>query len=109
MTVHVEHDGRVTIVTIDRPDRRNAVDIDTADALTSAFSEFDGDDGADVAILTGANGVFCAGADLKGFAEGKGNRIETDIAKDGPLGPTRMLLSKPTIAAVEGWAVAGGL
>src|SRR5688572_9085023 len=109
MTVHVEKADRVTIVTIDRPERRNAVDVETAAALTDAFAGFDADGGADVAVLTGANGVFCAGADLKGFAEGRGNRVESDMAEPGPMGPTRMLLGKPVIAAVEGWAVAGGL
>jgi enoyl-CoA hydratase len=105
--VHIEHDGPVTIVTIDRPHARNAVDRPTAQLLADAFRAFDGDDGQLVAILTGANGVFCAGADLKAVGEGRGNAVTDD--GDGPMGPTRMLLSKPVIAAVEGYAVAGGL
>jgi len=106
-TVRVEADGPVTIVTIDRPEVRNAVDGPTADALAAAFRAFDADDGRSVAVLTGAGGVFCAGADLKSIATGSGPRVTAD--GDGPLGCTRMLLGKPVIAAVEGWAVAGGL
>jgi enoyl-CoA hydratase len=105
--VHIERDGPVTIVTIDRPQARNAVDRPTAALLADAFREFEADDDAFVAILTGANGTFCAGADLKGVGEGRGNAVTED--GDGPMGPTRMLLSKPVIAAVEGHAVAGGL
>ena len=108
MTVHTHRDGPVLVVTIDRPEVRNAVDGPTAAALSEAFREFDTDDSASVAVLTGSHGVFCAGADLKAIADRRGNRVETDITKDGPLGPTRMLLSKPVIAAVEGHAVAGG-
>ncbi len=110
MTVHesVAAPG-VTVITIDRPDRRNAVDRPTADALADAFRRFDGDDGTSVAVLAGANGTFCAGADLKAIATGDGNRIDDDMTVDGPMGPTRMNLSKPVIAAVEGHAVAGGL
>jgi len=107
MTVRVEHDDRVTIVTIDRPEVRNAVDRPTATLLADAFRAFDGDDAHDVAVLTGAGGTFCAGADLKGVADGRGNVVRE--TGDGPMGPTRMLLSKPVIAAVEGYAVAGGL
>jgi enoyl-CoA hydratase len=107
MTVETGADGRVAIVTINRPEVRNAVDRNTADALASAFRNFDEDDGFDVAILTGTGGNFCAGADLKAVAEGRGNRVDLD--GDGPLGCSRMLLSKPVIAAVEGYAVAGGL
>lgn len=107
MSVHVETDGPVTIVTIDRPERRNAVDRETAAALTGAFRAFDDDAGASVAVLTGASGTFCAGADLQAIATGGGNRVVEE--GDGPLGPTRMVLSKPVIAAVEGYAVAGGL
>lgn len=109
MTVHTHRDGPVLVVTIDRPEVRNAVDGPTAAALSEAFREFDTDDSASVAVLTGSHGTFCAGADLKAIADRRGNRVETDITKDGPLGPTRMLLSKPVIAAVEGHAVAGGL
>lgn len=107
MTVRVERDGAVTIVTIDRPQARNAVDRETADALADAFRAFDADGEHDVAVLTGAGGTFCAGADLKAIATGDANRVEPD--GDGPMGPTRMTLSKPVIAAVEGHAVAGGL
>ena len=104
----IERDG-VLVVTIDRPEVRNAVDRPTADALADAFRAFDADDSLAVAVLTGAGGTFCAGADLKGVASGRGNRVSDDMADDGPMGPTRMLLSKPVIAAVEGHAVAGGL
>lgn len=97
------------VVTIDRPDVRNAVDGPTAIALAHAFRLFDGDPDLAVAVLTGAGGTFCAGADLKAVADGRGNRVEEDMAADGPMGPTRMFLSKPVIAAVEGHAVAGGL
>ena len=106
-TVHYATDGPVAIVTIDRPDVRNAVDGPTAAALADAFRRFDADDALAVAVLTGADGTFCAGADLKAVAAGRGNRVHAD--GDGPMGPTRMLLSKPVIAAVEGYAVAGGL
>ncbi|MDD9933977.1 MAG: crotonase/enoyl-CoA hydratase family protein [Myxococcales bacterium] len=95
------------VVTIDRPARRNAVDRPTALALAEAFRELEARDDLRVGVLTGAGGTFCAGADLKGIAEGRGNRVTED--GDGPMGPTRMLLSKPVIAAVEGYAVAGGL
>jgi len=107
MTVVVERDGPVTIVTIDRPEVRNAVDRTTAALLADAFRAFDADDEQRVAVLTGAGGTFCAGADLKGVSEGHGNAVRED--GDGPMGPTRMLLGKPVIAAVEGYAVAGGL
>ncbi len=108
-SVVVAHDGPVCIVTIDRPDVRNAVDGPTAALLAAAFRAFDADNELSVAILTGANGTFCSGADLKGISDGRGNRVERDVALDGPMGPTRMLLNKPVIAAVEGFAVAGGL
>src|SRR5262245_9334156 len=106
-TVQWETDGPVAIVTIDRPAVRNAVDGPTAAALADAFRRFDADESLAVAVLTGAGGTFCAGADLKGVSEGRGNRVAED--GDGPMGPSRMLLSKPVIAAVEGYAVAGGL
>ncbi len=108
-TVRTERRGTTFVVTIDRPEVRNAVDGPTAALLAAAFREFDADDTASVAVLTGAGGTFCAGADLKGVSEGRGNRVEADVALDGPMGPTRMLLSKPVLAAVEGFAVAGGL
>jgi len=107
MSVKIAHEGRVTIVTIDRPDARNAVDQPTAAALADAFRAFDADDDHDVAVLTGAGGTFCAGADLKAISDGRGNALRPD--GDGPMGPTRMQLTKPVIAAVEGFAVAGGL
>jgi enoyl-CoA hydratase len=107
--VQSEVDGAVLIVTIDRPEVRNAVDGPTAVALFEAFDAFDSDDTLAVAVLTGASGTFCAGADLKGVAAGRGNRVEADIERAGPMGPTRMVLSKPVLAAVEGFAVAGGL
>lgn len=105
--VRIEDEGRVRVVTIDRPARRNAVDRATADALEAAFAAFDVDDAVDVAVLTGAGGTFCAGADLKAISSGQGNRVTE--AGPGPLGPTRLRLAKPVIAAVEGFAVAGGL
>lgn len=107
--VRVERDGPVSIVTIDRPHARNAVDGPTAAALSAALRQFDDHDALSVAVLTGAGGTFCSGADLKAVATGRGNRVETDMALDGPMGPTRMTFSKPVIAAVEGYAVAGGL
>jgi len=106
-TVLVEADGPVTVVTIDRPERRNAVDGPTAAALAAAFRDFDADPGASVAVLTGSGGAFCAGADLKAIATGAPPRVAPD--GDGPMGPTRMKLSKPVLAAIEGPAVAGGL
>ena len=106
-SVRFDTDERVAIVTIDRPQRRNAVDRPTAEALADAFRRFDADPELDVAVLTGAGGCFCAGADLQAIAEGNPNRIADD--GDAPMGPSRMLLSKPVIAAIEGWAVAGGL
>jgi len=105
--VRFDVEERVAIVTIDRPEVRNAVDGPTARLLAEAFRRFDADDTLAVAVLTGASGTFCAGADLKAVAQGRGNRVAED--GDGPMGPSRMLLSKPVIAAVEGHAVAGGL
>jgi enoyl-CoA hydratase len=107
MSVERERAGEVFVVTIDRPAARNAVDGPTAALLAEAFREFEGDDALAALVLTGAGGTFCAGADLKALAEGRGNRL--DEAGDGPMGPSRMALSKPAIAAVEGYAVAGGL
>jgi enoyl-CoA hydratase/carnithine racemase len=110
MSVRYEADGPVTVVTIDRPEVANAVDRPTAEALADAFRRFDADESLAVAVLTGASGKFCAGADLKAMREPgapRASRVEPD--GDGPVGPTRMLLSKPVIAAVEGNAVAGGL
>ncbi len=105
--LRVDRHGSVTLITIDRPERRNAVDRSTADALLAAFTAFDADPDAAVAVLTGSGGTFCAGADLQAIARGEGNRVTEDGA--GPMGPTRLELSKPVIAAVEGHAVAGGL
>jgi enoyl-CoA hydratase len=105
--VRVERDGPVTTVVLSRPERRNAVDGDTAAALVSAFREFDRESQAAVAVLYGEGGVFCSGADLKEVGGPAGNRVAPD--GDGPMGPTRMRLSKPVIAAVAGHAVAGGL
>jgi enoyl-CoA hydratase len=105
--LRVERDGPVTIVTIVRPERRNAVDSLCADRLREAFVAFDHDEGAAVAVLTGAAGTFCAGADLKAVAEG--DRRPVPDRGPGPMGPTRLTLSKPVLAAVEGYAVAGGI
>jgi enoyl-CoA hydratase len=107
MTVRTERQESILVVTLDRPERRNAVDAVTAAALASAFRSFDADPSLSVAILTGAGGTFCAGADLKALAEGEPRPVRPD--GDGPMGPTRLRLGKPVIAAIEGYAVAGGL
>ena len=107
MTVRFETDGPVAVITIDRPEVRNAVDGPTAAGLVEAFERFDADVALAAAVLTGAGGTFCAGADLKAVSTGDGNKVRTD--GHGPMGPTRMALDKPVIAAVEGHAVAGGL
>ncbi|MCV7356927.1 crotonase/enoyl-CoA hydratase family protein [Mycolicibacterium fluoranthenivorans] len=106
-SVRVERNGPVTTVIMDRPQARNAVDGPTAAQLYAAFDEFDNDDTAAVAVLWGENGTFCAGADLKAFGTPEMN--QTHRSGPGPMGPTRMVLSKPVIAAVSGYAVAGGL
>src|SRR5258708_322986 len=106
MTVSISRLENIAVVTIDRPQHRNAVDHATARELANAFRSFDTDSALDVAILTGAGGHFCAGADLKALANGE--RRPIGIEGDGPMGPTRMRLAKPVIAAVEGYAVAGG-
>lgn len=108
MSVHVERSGAVTTVILDRRAVRNAVDRPTADALRQAFKDFDADDTTRVAVLWGAGGTFCAGADLKAVANGT-DRNDVSPEGEGPMGPTRLLLSKPVIAAVAGHAVAGGL
>jgi enoyl-CoA hydratase len=105
--VRIERDGPVTTVILDRPQRRNAVDGPTAAALADAFRTFDADPDASVAVLWGAGGTFCAGADLHAVGGPLGNRVAAE--GDGPMGPTRMRLSKPVIAAIAGHAVAGGL
>src|SRR6266705_2878363 len=107
MTVRVERDGPVTTVILDRPARRNAVDGPTAQLLADAMRDFDADPTAHVGVLTGAGGTFCAGADLKSMGGPEGNRVRPD--GDAPMGPSRMRLTKPVIAAICGHAVAGGL
>ncbi len=114
MTVTTHIDGAVTVITIDRPDVRNAVDAATAHALLAAFDEADAAEETAIIVLTGSAGTFCAGADLKAISEDRGNPVhELDAAEIvdslGPMGPTRRVLSKPVLAAVEGHAVAGGL
>jgi enoyl-CoA hydratase len=105
--IRTEKKGVVSTVIIDNPDVKNAVDGPTAKALADAFREFERDKGARIAVLWGAHGSFCAGANLRAIAEGYANRVNK--TGDGPMGPSRMLLSKPVIAAVAGYAVAGGL
>ncbi|MCM1973080.1 MULTISPECIES: crotonase/enoyl-CoA hydratase family protein [Streptomyces] len=107
MPVRVERQGAVTTVILSRPESRNAVDGPTAAELADAFRDFEADEEARVAVLWGEGGTFCSGADLKALGTDRGNRVTED--GDGPMGPTRMRLSKPVIAAVAGHAVAGGL
>ncbi len=104
--IRIEKDGPVFTVVLSRPQVRNAVDRSSAEALAEAFRTFDTESDARVAVLWGEGGHFCAGADLKAISDGRGNRVAPD--GDGPMGPTRMQLSKPVIAAVSGFAVAGG-
>ena len=105
--VKISRQGAVSTITLDRPEARNAVDRATAKDLADAFRAFEADEAAAAAVLWGNGGAFCAGADLRAFGAGVGNRVEPD--GDGPMGPTRLALSKPVIAAVSGYAVAGGL
>lgn len=111
--VLVEKNQAVTTILINRPHARNAVNRDTADALVDAFLRFEADTSQAVAVLAGNGGYFCAGADLKAVSTGVANRMESvkgeDLDASGPMGPSRLLLSKPVIAAIEGFAVAGGL
>jgi enoyl-CoA hydratase len=107
VTVHLDRAGPVTTVVLDRPQVRNAVDRPTAEALAAAMRAFDADPAASVAVLTGAGGTFCAGADLTAIGGGTGNRVAAD--GDAPMGLSRLRLSKPVIAAIAGHAVAGGL
>jgi len=109
MSVTATRDGAIAVITIDRPARRNAVDAETACALDARFVEFERDDDAAVAVLTGAGGTFCAGADLKALAAGEDAAARLEMGATGPMGPTRRRLGKPVIAAIEGHAVAGGL
>jgi enoyl-CoA hydratase len=106
-SVRVDGEERFVVITIDRPARRNSVDSTTAAELVSAFRSFEADPSRRVAILTGAGGTFCAGADLKAISSGDPMKVGEE--GDGPMGPTRLRLSKPVIAAIEGHAVAGGL
>lgn len=105
----VETKGSVYTVIINRPEVKNCVDRNTADQLADAFRAFEKDDNYTVAVLWGAGGSFCAGADLKAVATGQLNRMDTTMTEDGPMGPSRMHLSKPVIAAISGFAVAGGI
>lgn len=108
--ITTQRDGAIFIVAINRPEARNAVDAPTASALLQAFQAFDADDSLAVAVLTGNGGVFCAGADLKAMGDAsRRNAVEPTGTAHGPMGPTRLQLSKPVIAAVSGYAVAGGL
>jgi enoyl-CoA hydratase len=107
--IRYEADAPIVVITIDRPDVANAIDRPTAEALADAFRRFDADPSLSVAVLTGADGKFCAGADLKAMREDASRVTRVAPDGDGPVGPTRMLLEKPVSAAVEGHAVAGGL
>lgn len=107
MSIKIEKNYPIYTIILDNPEVKNAVDGPTATKLANAFRNFEKDEKALVAVLWGANGTFCSGANLKAITEGRGNRIEKE--GDGPMGPTRMLLSKPVIAAISGYAVAGGL
>lgn len=108
MTIKIDNVGSICVISIQRPERRNAVDWPTAQALFHAFRRFEEDDSLRVAILSGSDGNFCAGADLQAISDGEERPLnDTDVI--GPMGPTRMNLSKPVIAAIEGYAVAGGL
>jgi len=109
VSVRYRVDGPIAVITIDRPEVANAIDRPTAEALADAFRRFDADELLAVAVLTGANGKFCAGADLKAMRDDPARVSRVAPDGDGPVGPTRMLLGKPVIAAVEGHAVAGGL
>ena len=111
MSVRSERDGRIAVVTLDRPAARNAVDGPTARALEQALLAFDADPALDVAVLAGVGATFCAGADLKAFAEGgaRANPLDDDLGRTAPMGASRLELGKPVIAAIEGHAVAGGL
>lgn len=109
MKVIVEKIDGVCSIGINRPEVKNAVDRETAQALADAFRAFEVDESLHVAVLYGVGGTFCAGADLKALSKNEGNILDVDMSKDGPMGPTRMQLSKPVIAAVSGFAVAGGL
>ncbi len=112
MEIQIEKNKDIWTIIINRPEARNSVNRETAAQLADAFREFDGDDSAAVAVLWGAGGFFCAGADLKALAgksDSSPNSIDPDMSKDGPMGPSRMHLSKPVVAAVSGYAVAGGL
>ncbi len=112
MSIAADVVDRTLVVTIDRPHRRNAVDRATAEALSDAFAGLDADDRCGVAVLTGADGTLCSGADLVAIAEGDPNEVSAPsqmVGSRAPMGPTRLALAKPVIAAVEGHAVAGGL
>lgn len=108
-TVRIEKSGPITTVLINRPEARNAVDGPTAAALADAFRDFDADPSSSVAVLGGVGTAFCAGADLKSVGTDRGNQLTPVADGDGPMGPTRLVLTKPVIAAVQGHAVAGGL